>query len=454
LTPNPSSPSGPVDILSLAAGGDGVGRLADGRTAFAPRTAPGDQIEGRIVEDHERYVRVRVDRILKPGPERVAPPCPVAGRCGGCAWQHLSYQAQASAKEGFIREALRRIGGIAEPPLKGVLAADDPLHYRNKGQVPVGLAPDGSLVLGYYREGSHDVVPLPEEGCRLLAPAVDGALRFVRSRLPRLQLQPFDQTTREGSLRHVMARADGLGRAMVVVVTRSPLEGAAAKEAASWVGQAGIVSVQNNLQSRTGNVILGEETRVLAGPPVLSEELGGLKYRLTATSFFQVNSAQTLKLIAAILEARDWKAGEHVLELYCGVGTLSLPLGRRGLRVHGVENNAAAVEDARANAEANGLGALSFSAADASGAWHTLPEGFEAAAVLMDPPRKGLEPGLPQRLSRHGVRDLVYVSCDPASLARDVKLLAEGGYRLVSVQGVDLFPQTPHVESVSLLRKG
>jgi 23S rRNA (uracil1939-C5)-methyltransferase len=248
-----------------------------------------------------------------------------------------------------------------------------------------------------------------------------------------------------------MVRADGQGRAMVVLVTREPLPETVSEKARAWVGQAGIISVQNNLQTKTGNVVLGPRTLVLAGPEALVDEVEGNSYRLSATSFFQVHSAQTAVLLGAIRGMRAWAPGEAVLELYCGVGTLSLPLGRMGLRVHGVENHPAAVADAEANALANGLKTLSFAVADALGAWETLPEGFTPTVALMDPPRKGLEPGLAALLADKGPAELVYVSCDPASLARDVKLLAAGGYRLVRCQGVDLFPQTAHVESVSLL---
>jgi len=441
-------------VLSLAAGGDGVGRLPDGRTVFVPHSAPGDRVEARLTEEHKNYARARVQRVQRPGPGRAQPSCPVAGECGGCAWQHLAYPAQAEAKQGFLREALRRIGGVAEPPLAPLLAAELPLGYRNKAQVPLALGPDGTLRMGYYREGSHAVVPLPSEGCRLLEPAVDAALRFVRDQLPSLGLRPYDQASGEGELRHVMVRCDSRGRAMAVLVTRGPLPAAAAAKASAWAGQAGIVSVQNNLQSKTGNVILGETTLLLAGPEALEERLGGLSYRLSATSFFQVNPSQTLALLGAVMDARPWKAGERVLELFCGVGTLSLPLGRLGLRLHGVESLAAAVEDARANALANGLQGLSFAVADAAGALEALPEGFRPDVALMDPPRKGLDAQLASRLAQAGPQELVYVSCDPASLARDVKRLAEGGYRLASVRGVDLFPQTAHVESVSHLVRG
>ncbi len=441
-------------MLSLApGGGDGVARLADGRALFVPHAAPGDRIRVRLTQSHARYARAALERVLEPGPDRVQPPCPVAGSCGGCAWQHLAYLAQVRAKEGFLVEALRRLGGIPDPPVAGVLPSAAPLGYRNKAQVPVEAAPDGSLRLGYYREGSHDVVDLPAEGCRLLGPAVDGALRFVRGRLPGLGLRAHGPAPGEGSLRHVMVRADGSGRALVVLVTRDPMPEAARAAAAAWVGQAGIVGVHNNLQPLGGNVILGAETRAIAGESALREDLGGLEYRLSPTSFFQVHPAQALALIGVLLAVRPWSPGERVLELFCGIGTLSLPLARRGLRLHGVESHAAAVEDARANAQANGLEAT-FAVADALKAFESLPEGFEPDVAVMDPPRKGLDAALADLLARRGPRDLVYVSCDPASLARDVKRLASGGYRLESCRGVDLFPQTPHVESVSLLRRG
>jgi 23S rRNA (uracil1939-C5)-methyltransferase len=402
----------------------------------------------------KRASRARLIRVLKPGPSRVAPPCPVAGVCGGCAWQHLGLGAQDGAKAGFLREALRRIGGVEDPPVTGVLAPpDDGYAYRNKAQVPVTLAPDGSLRLGYYREGTHDVVALPTEGCRLLTGSVNAALCFVRDHLAELGLRPYDQRKGEGSLRHVMIRASTRGEAMLVLVTRQPMDDASAAKAAAWLGQAGIVSVQNNLQSRTGNVVLGSETRVLAGPAEIDEDLDGLKFRLSATSFFQVNPSQTLALLGVLKGIRPWAEGEKVLELYCGIGTLSLPLGRLGVRLHGVESHAAAVEDARANAAANGLDRLSFEAQDAGRALQALP--FQPQVLLLDPPRKGLDPAALSALKGLSIPEIVYVSCDPASLARDVKALAALGYRLMRCQGVDLFPQTAHVESVNhLVRQG
>ena len=438
-------------IEALAFGGDGVAHAPDGLTVFVPYAAPGDKATFEVSEPHKTYARARILSILKKGPGRAEAPCPVFGDCGGCQWQHLSYPAQLEAKENFVRESLRRIGGFAEPPVTGVLAAADPLGYRNKGQVPVSLAPDGTLRMGYYREGSHDVVALPDEGCRLLAPAVDQALTFVRGQLAGLGLQPYDQKTGEGTLRHVMVRANSAGQAMAVLVTRTPMTVEQNAKAAAWLGRAGIVSVQNNLQAKTGNVILGAETLLLAGEATILETLDGLKFRLSATSFFQVNTAQATALVGVLKSIRPWAAGEHVLELYCGVGTLSLPLGKLGLRLRGVENHAAAVEDARANAILNSIQGVSFTVAEALRAFDGLPPDFKPQVLLMDPPRKGIDPGIFKALEKHPVPEIVYVSCDPPSLSRDLKQLAAMGWTLRRTQGVDLFPQTPHVESVSWL---
>jgi 23S rRNA (uracil1939-C5)-methyltransferase len=439
-----------LEVASLASGGDGVAKLPDGRTVFVPHSAPGDRLGVSLSEQHKTYARARIDRIVEPGPGRVAPPCPVAGRCGGCAWQHLDYSLQAQAKLSFLTENLKRIGKLADPPVRPIWTAASPLGYRNKAQVPVGLAPDGGLRFGYYKEGSHDIIPLPEEGCRLAEPAVDAALRFARAELPALGLQPYDQATGQGTLRHVMARGNRQGETMLVLVTTTPLSDRVRGQVSAWIGKLpGLLSVQNNLQSKTGNVILGNETLAVAGPLQLEDVIDGLRFKLAATSFFQVNSAQTLLLWKALGEAREWKRSEKVLELYCGVGTLSLPLARLGAELIGIETHPAAVEDARANAQLNGFGGLRFEVGDAATAWDALPAGWSPDLLLVDPPRKGLDAAVIEALGRHPVAELLYVSCDPASLARDAARLAGLGYVLKSCQPVDLFPQTAHVESVN-----
>ena len=439
-----------LDILALAPGGDGVAKLPDGRTVFLPYSAPGDRVRARMTEEHKTYGKARVDEVIQAGEGRVKPPCPVAGWCGGCAWQHLDYSAQSAAKHEFIVENLRRIGKLESPPVLPIWAASDPLGYRNKAQVPVVLKADGSLMVGYYAAGSHKVVPLPEEGCRLVEPAVNAALVFARAHMPALGLQPYDAATNSGTLRHVMVRANRKGEVMIALVTRTPLSERVSKQAAGWMLKLpGLVSVQNNVQGQTGNVVMGPHSVTVAGSDQLEEDLDGLRFRLAASSFFQVNPSQTVELWRAITESRPWTGKERVFELYCGVGTLSLPMARLGVDVFGIESHAPAIDDARANAALNGFDKLRFEVAEAEKAWDVLPQGWTPDLVLVDPPRKGLEAPVIEALAKHGVPELIYVSCDPASLARDTARLAALGYELQQCQPVDLFPQTPHVESVS-----
>jgi 23S rRNA (uracil1939-C5)-methyltransferase len=421
-----------LKIESLAFGGDGVAHLEDGRAVFVSGAAPGDQVSAEIIESKKTYARARALEVLKPGPGRVKAPCPVAGSCGGCQWQHLGYPAQLEAKQDFVLQALRRIGGFENPPLKSILAADNPWSYRNKAILPVQ---EGEF--GFYREGSHDIVPLPEIGC-----GIQAAGNEVLAKL-RPQLKNFT------SLKHVALRSNSAGEILLGLVTGAALPVSAKAIASSFMaGLPKLKGVLNNVQPKATNVVLGSETRVLAGEEYLVEELGGLKFRLSLASFFQVNAAQTLKLWEMLKSARDWKGTERILELYCGVGTLSLPLARLGASLLGVEIFEGAVADARVNAQMNGLKQARFETADAAKGFEFEPK---PDLVVLDPPRKGLSPELLSLLASKKPKEILYVSCDPSSLARDLKFLVAAGASLNSVQPLDMFPQTYHVESLARL---
>lgn len=421
----------------------------DGFRVFVPAAAPGDKVQARVSELRATYARAVIGKVLEPGPGRVTPECPVAGQCGGCAWQHLSLATQREAKQDFVLQTLRRVGGIAEPPVRPIWGGEAGLGYRNKAQVPVGVHGDGSSAFGYYRADSHKIVDIPAEGCRLVEAPVDSGLRFVRDHLAELGLKPWDEKTRLGQLRHVMARATSKGDLMLVLVTSQAMPDSALQAAKAWMGRLpGLKSLLNNIQPKGGNVVLGDETRLIAGAESLIETLDGLSFRLSAQSFFQVNTGQTLRLWQALLESRTWTGKESVLELYCGVGTLSLPLARVCGDLLGVENVAAAVADARANAELNQLSNVSFQSANAEAGFSQRPK---PDLLVLDPPRKGLSDEGRTAILKALPPEILYVSCDPASLARDCKALLAGGYSLESVQPVDLFPQTAHVESVCRL---
>jgi 23S rRNA (uracil1939-C5)-methyltransferase len=435
-----------AQIEALAFGGDGVAHAPDGRTAFIPYSAPGDRLEAEITKSQKTFVHARSLKLLSPGPGRTEAPCPVFTRCGGCQWQHLDYAAQLKAKESFVLESLRRIGGIADPPLKPIIPSSSPYQYRNKATAQISgtgtagasrPADDSRLrdrALGFYAASSHELVPLPESGCAIQSAPTDAALRFLRGRAASIP-----------GLRHAAVRGNSLGESLIALVSAAPLDAALVK---GWGAELpGLKGVVNNLQPKEGNTVFGAETRPLWGEEALIEELDGLKFRLSASSFFQVNPAQALRLWKQMIAAREWKRGEQVLELFCGVGTLSLPLARRGVNLLGVENWAAAVQDARSNAELNGLRAR-FECADAE-------KGFEflkaPQLLVLDPPRKGLSPQLLQRIVEAKPKELLYVSCDPASLARDLKGLGAAGWKIDFIEPLDMFPQTYHVECLAKL---
>jgi 23S rRNA (uracil1939-C5)-methyltransferase len=420
-----------VEIEALAYGGDGVSHAPDGRTLFVPHSAPGDRLEVEIRESHQRYARAKVERVLSPGAARQTPSCPVAGQCGGCQWQHLDYSSQLQAKENFLVQSLRRLGGLEEIPLEAILPSPQPFHYRNKAIVPFATEH-----FGFYREGSHEIVPLPQEGCGIQSESSNLALLFLQEHL---KGRP--------EIKHALVRSNNAGEVLIALVTASPLSG----DFSPWLKDCkGLKGVVNNLQPKAGNTVLGRESQLLCGEGFLEERIEEFRFRLSASSFFQVNSGQIPGLWNLIHGLRTWSPGEKVLEIYSGIGTLSLPMGQWGADLLGVESWQDAVADARDNARLNQLDGLRFECQDATKAPELFPE---AKLILVDPPRKGMERELLEKIGLHGAKEFIYVSCDPSSLARDLKLLLAQGWHLKRIQALDMFPQTYHVESVSYLQR-
>jgi len=445
-----------LDITGLAYGGDGVASL-QGFTLFIPFTVPGDKVRAEVREVHKTYGRARLVKVLAPGPARVQPPCPAAGECGGCSWQQLDYPAQLQAKRGFVRESLARLGGFGDavPEPSAILPSPQPLGYRNKALLALAPGPGGEPRMGFFASGSHRVVPLPEQGCAIQAPLANQALRVALAGLKAQGIRCWDERNKEGHARNLLVRtARGGSQALLLLVTTDPCRDAYIEWGqAALLACQGLLSVMHNHQPGAGNVVLGSQTRVLAGEDHLVEELGGYRYRISADTFFQVNPSQTARLVQALVEARQWSGSEQVLELYCGAGTLSLPLARSCGHVHGFESNNQAVEDARHNQELNQLKNLTFHARSAVQGFPVLEQaGIKPDVLVLDPPRKGMEAALLEAVLKHKPAEILYVSCDPASLARDLGALArEGGYQVKSITPVDMFPQTYHVESVTHL---
>lgn len=447
-----------LQVDGLASGGDGVGRHG-GIAVFAPQAAPGDVLRVEVTAGAARHARARILSVERPGPDRVAPPCPVVGACGGCAWQHLRYDAQLQWKRTLVVEALRRLGHVEEPDalVHPTLPADPPWRYRHKMAVPFGPPPRPGLPprAGFFAARSHDIVPFEE--CVIQHPALDRALRESRRLAASLNVPVYDERTGRGELRHLVGRAShGGGRVLLCLVTARPEPRWAAPLASGLMAAlpecAGVVL---NVHAGPGSAILGPETRPLLGETRLVEELDGLRFLVSAPSFFQVSPVQAAALYRTAVAQADPPAGGSAFDLYAGVGTLSLYLARRAGAVEAVEDVPAAVADGRRNAEANGQGArVRFHCGPAE---EIVPRLVAAGArpdvAVLDPPRRGATEPVLAAVAAAAPRRVVYVSCNPATLARDIGILEASGYRLAEVRPVDMFPQTPHVECSALLER-
>ena len=425
--------------------GQGVVRL-DGAVVFVPGTIRGEEIDLRITKVMKTAAAGELVKLRTPSPERTAPECPHFGRCGGCQFQHMSYQEELWAKRQRVEDALRRLGG-SDVPIEGILGAKDPLHYRNKSQYPVGA--DGSI--GFYQLRSHKVVPIRR--CLIQSEVSDAAAEAVGVWARRYKVPPYDETTGKGLLRHIYIRVNRKGESLCCVVVngrqvpREPELVALIRAAAPKT-----VGVVLNSNTRRGNVILGEKYRTLWGQDFLMDTLRGLTFKLSVPSFYQVNRDQAEVLYGKALDYAALTGEETVLDLYCGTGTITLCLARQAKRAIGAEIVAPAIEDARENAQRNGIGNVEFFRGDASDIAAKLEaEGLRPDVITVDPPRKGLAPDVIASVAGMAPERVVYVSCDPATLGRDVKLFAGLGYQARRATAVDMFPGTAHVETVVLL---
>lgn len=423
-----------LTIDALTIGGRGIGR-ADGKAVFVPLTAPGDRVRCRLIRRHRHFDEAELIEVLTPAASRREPPCPVFGQCGGCQWQHLPYIEQVQWKERLFAEALLRAGVAGAGVLQPLVAAPAEFGYRSRVQFKCHQTESGP-VAGFYRHGSHFVIDTP--ACLLADPAIGRVFSFLREQLrsaphpqaiPQLDLGCGDDG-QVSVLCHVLPEASA--------ATRGWLAGIAVRGGFAAALQSG-----------------RKETLVAVhGDPGLSFDVAGPELRLhvRAGGFSQVNPAQNRRLVAAVLAAADLRGSERVLDLFCGAGNFSLPLARQAREVVGVEEYAPAIADARANAERLGIVNARFYAEPAEGAVQRLARTAPFDLVLLDPPRTGASAIMRDLLEVRPQR-IIYVSCDPATLARDLKPLAHNGYRVVFSQPFDLFPQTWHIESLTLLER-
>jgi 23S rRNA (uracil1939-C5)-methyltransferase len=445
-----------LSIDDLAFGGEGVGR-ADGYVVFVPGGIPGDRVRVRLAEARARFGRGVIESVEEPSPDRVEPPCPYFGRCGGCRLQHMAYPAQLARKAKQVADVLERLGDVTGFELRPILPAEEIYGYRNKMEFTVTRARPGSdrMVVGLHEANRYDAV-LDVERCLLQSDAMNALLDEARRFFSGAGLSVYDQDSGGGLLRFVMLREGRrTGEAMVNVVTAAPAVSEVAPLGPRLRARVpGTSSVVMNVNPKKASVATGVEEHLLAGRDHVREQLGGLTFQISANSFFQTNTAQAERLFQVVLEAAELGAGDTAVDLYAGTGAISLLLARRCRRVYGIEVAQAAVDDAGRNAAQNGIDNCVFLAGEVRFVLPSLiAQGVSAEVVVADPPRAGFHPKALAALVRLGPSRLVYVSCDPATLARDAGELVRSGYRLRWVQPVDMFPHTPHIEAVARLDK-
>ncbi|MBQ8062627.1 MAG: 23S rRNA (uracil(1939)-C(5))-methyltransferase RlmD [Clostridia bacterium] len=445
-----------LTIDAMTAEGSGIGRY-DGMAVFVPNTAVGDSVLCHIIKAKKNYAVGKAFKVFTASHDRVEPDCPVAGKCGGCCYRHIAYEAELSYKRQRVIDAFERIGHLDVEVLP-VLGSEETLRYRNKAQFPVALDKNQNPTFGFYAPNTHRVVPCDD--CLLKPELFGDVLTVVREWVIRRGITVYDETTHRGLLRHVYIRKGHYsGQVMVCLVVNG--DPSVSVPRTSFLADAlrdtipGFRTLSVNYNPAKTNVILGKETEVLYGDGFIEDELLGCTFRLSPRSFYQVNTPQAEVLYRLAADRAGLTGNEVLLDLYCGTGTIGLTMADRCSRLYGVEIVPEAVEDAQRNAAANGTTNATFFCGDAAGAAARLKaDGVRADVILVDPPRKGLSEALVQTIADLDPKRVVYISCDPATLARDCARFADQGWHIAGpVQPVDLFPRTSHVETVVTLTK-
>lgn len=432
-----------LEIDGYTAEGAGVGHF-EGMAVFVPGTLMGETVQCHIIKCAKRYAVGKLRNILASSPRRTTPPCPDFGRCGGCALQHMNPTEQLAFKQQRIADAFSRIGGLSIVSLP-VFGMANPMRYRNKAAFPVGREAT-STQIGLYAARSHRIIPV--EDCLLQSPTTKKILSIIRRYMEEFHISAYHEPTHSGLIRHVVIRHNELGQFLVCLVSVKPLPHVD-KLAAMLQAEPGYCGLVENINPDKTNVIFGAVEHLLDGQSTLPITLCGLKFEVSVRSFFQVNLSQAERLYQCALSRAMLTGQETVVDAYCGVGSMSLLFAQQARRVIGIECVAPAVANAKHNASINGLENASFICDYAEKALPRLcREGLAPDVLLLDPPRKGCDRAVLDAAIQSGVPRIVYVSCDPATQARDAAILAEAGYRISDVQGVDMFCQTPHVETV------
>ena len=439
-----------LDITGYTADGMGVARL-DGLVVFVPRTIRGERWKVQLLKVNKNVAWGRGVELIAPSPARIDSDCPHFGPCGGCQFRHMEYAEELEAKRQQVQDALTRIGGV-DITVSTIHGAQQTCRYRNKVQFPVAGG-EGEVRLGLFRSRSHQVLDVAD--CLLQSEGANHLGRALKAWMETNSVSPYDETSGRGLVRHLFVRSNRAGQHLAcVVVNGKKLPDETGLVSALRAAEPGLVGVVLNINREDTNVVLGSRYRTLWGDDRLEQTLCGKTFRLSVPSFFQINPDQTEVLYSRAVDFATLSGSETVLDLYCGIGTISLALSDRAGKVIGAEIVPEAIEDAKENARRNGVTNTEFFCGDAGEIAKKLAaDGIRPDVICVDPPRKGLAPGVTDTLADMNPERIVYVSCDPATLARDVKLLAQRGYQVQKAEAVDLFPRTHHVESVALLTR-
>lgn len=441
-----------VEIIDLTHEGLGVAKV-EGYPLFIENALPGEQVEILVLKVGKKFGFGKVVKQVTVSEDRVEQVDETFIRTGIAPLIHLTYEKQLAFKQDQVKNVFERIAKLPEVPILSTLGMENPTHYRNKAQIPVRKI-NNQLETGFFRKNSHDLVPI--EDFLIQEDPIDEAIKIVRDIMRRFNVKPYNEQEHVGNLRHIIIRQGHYTKEMMVVlVTRTaklfPQKNiiAAIKEALPQV-----VSIVQNVQPEKSNVILGKETKILDGNEAFTDQLLGNEYRISAESFYQVNTKQAEVLYQTAIDFADFSQEDQVIDAYCGIGTIALSLANQVAHVTGIEVVPQAIEDAKANAELNNITNADFvigKAEEVMDEW--VKENKQCDVLVVDPPRKGLEEMFIEKTVELGPKKMVYISCNPASLARDCARLVEHGYTVKKVQPVDMFPQTAHVECVALLEK-
>lgn len=433
-----------LTIHDLGISGEGVGRL-NGYTLFVEGALPGETIRCRLTECRKNFGRALLLDVLISSPLRVKPVCPLFDRCGGCQIMHMNYDGQLEFKRQRVAKALQHIGKFSDLNVPACRPSPSELHYRNKIQL-ITAPSDLGLSIGVYARHSHDVVEI--ERCFIHCPLGEKVFNQLSKILKKLNVPAYDPTTGQGLLKNILIKtAVYTEQVLIVLVTNGEANKVLIDAAEQIMREAPAVKgVVENINRRSDNVVLGKEYRLLAGQDHIMETLNGLSFKVSPASFFQVNPAQALHLYQEAIQLADLQPNEKVLDAYSGVGTLSLSIAMRAKHVVAIENVPEAINDARENAERNNIANVEFHCANVESFIGKMDEKIDT--VFLNPPRKGCEPAVIKAMARLKPQKIIYISCDPATLARDLALMCEQGYKIDAVQPFDMFPQTAHVETV------